>query len=110
MFPLGRYYEEKRFWYILQAHECPYNKTAPEKVRDWIGIPCMEQYEQYIIDWHYFIKDLQQKIRAGIDETLLKQINMYLLQKFYLLPYDANLSFYEQFRERFQQARQEIVV
>lgn len=108
MFPLGRYYEENKFWYILQAHECPNPKNAPQKVRDWIGIPEMEQYEQYIADWHFYIKELQRRIKEGMEDTLLKQINMYLLQKFYLLPYDANMSFYEQFNQRFQQTKQEI--
>lgn len=108
MFPLGRYYHHESFDYILQVHECPYPNKKPTLVKEWIGIPDMEKYEQYIKDWHYYIVECQQKIKAGMEEAKVKQINMYILQNFYLIPYDSNEDFYTQFYERFSKAHQEI--
>ncbi len=110
MFPLGRYYENGSFQYIMQVHECPYEEKTSVQVREWIGIPDMEKQEQYIKDWHYFILGLQHRIMAGLEEAVVKRINMYLLQVFFLLPYDAEVDFYTQFYQRFAKAKEEIRV
>lgn len=108
MFPLGRYYHDNSIDYILQIHECPYPNKQPAQVRQWIGIPDIKKYEQYVKDWHYFIIECQHKIKEGMEETKVKQINMYILQNFYLQPYDFNEDFYPQFYRRFSKVPEEI--
>ena len=108
MFPFGRYYENDSFHYILQVDQCPYPDKTKVQIGQWIGIIELKKYEQYICDWHYFLLPLQKKINAGVEEALLKQINMYILQLFFFLPYDANNDFYSQFYSRLSKAKKEM--
>ncbi len=108
MFPFGRYYENDSFHYILQVDQCPYPDKTKVQIGQWIGIPELKTYEQYICDWHYFLLSLQKKIKAGVEDALLKQMNMYILQLFYFLPYDANIDFYSQFYSRLSKAKKEM--
>lgn len=110
MFPLGRCYENNNFRYIIQIHECPHQHKKEVRVREWLGIPDLKRYEQYICDWHYLILDLQHAIKAGLEDVLIKQINMYLLQNFYLNSYNHNEDFYLQFYKRYTKAKQEIIL
>ena len=59
LFPLGRYYEDRSFRYFLQVKECKRQNRSKVKVRRWIDMPDFNRYEQFIADWHYFLKDLQ---------------------------------------------------
>lgn len=131
LFPLGRYYEEDGFRYILQVHECEKQNRSKVKIRKWMDTPDMERYDAYIADWHAFLKHL--RIRIGInlaeeiatDATadgqkqefkmeqkqppspdLAKSISMYILQQFYLLPYDNSRDFYSQYEARMAAAKE----
>lgn len=53
--------------------------------------------EQYIADWHYFLKDLQEMLKASCDEGAARRINMYLLNCFFVTPYREDEDFYPQF-------------
>ena len=108
MFPLGRYYEDGGFQYILQVHECPYPYKTEVQIEKWLGIADLERYEKYICDWHYFILHLQHRIKEGVEDTLIKQINMYILQIFFFLPYEDGEDFYTQFYRRLTKAMDEI--
>ena len=110
MFPLGRYYENNSFHYILQVNECPCTHLEDIQVAKWLGIPEIKKYEQYIIDWHYYIRHLQQCIKEGMKEDTVKQLNMYLLQLFFFLAYDSTEDFYTQFYRRFNKAKEEILL
>ena len=44
LFPLGRYYEEDGFHYILQIHECEKPNRSKVKIRKWMDTPDMERY------------------------------------------------------------------
>ncbi len=105
LFPLGRYYENHGYQYILQIHECPYPNKTKVKVRKWIDIPDIKDNEQFVIDWHYFLKDVQGVLRRAGDDNLVKTITMYLLKSFYLKPYDNNADFYPQFYQRLKDAK-----
>lgn len=104
MFPLGRIYENRSFYYFLQTKECPKENRTKVKIKKWIGIPDFKRYERFINDWHYLLKDLANSIPADSPETYLKQVSMYLLQTFYLTPYPSE-GFYEAFDERNSQTK-----
>lgn len=106
LFPLGRFYENNTFQYFLQIHECKKKNLSKVKVKKWIDIPNIKEYEAFINRWHYFQKDLQKQIKETTEEELIKKISMYVLQNFYLKPYQKERGFYEQFEERLQEARE----
>lgn len=104
LFPLGRYYENHSFQYFLQVHECKKSNRSKIKVRKWIDTPDVKRYEQYIIDWHYFLKDVQEVLYGTEDMQLIKNLNLYVVNQFYIKPYDSEKDFYEQFYERLQKS------
>ncbi len=103
LFPLGRYYENGSFQYFLQIHECKNQNRTKVKVRKWIDTPDVARYEKFVADWHYFLLDLQENLQKQTDENEMKRISMGILKDFYLIPYDADRDFYEQFEERKEQ-------
>lgn len=109
LFPLGRYYENDKFKYFLQVHECRNSNRTKTKVRKWIDMPDIKQYEQFVNDWHYFLVSLQNIIENTQDENIVKNISMYVLQNFYIKSYDAQSDFYEQFNQRLDEAKKNIL-
>lgn len=105
LFPLGRYYENHSFQYILQVNECVKENKTKTKVRKWIDIPDVSRNEQYIIDWHYFILDVQELVKSTQEETRRKDISLYLLKLFFMKSYDSTVDFYLQFQERLLAAK-----
>lgn len=102
LFPLGRYYEQGDFKYMLQIHECPMRNRSKVKVSKWIDTPQQEENHAFICRWHYLLNDLEALVGNCEDETLAKQINMALLQTFYLTQYDVEQDFYGQFDQRYE--------
>ena len=72
------------------------------KVKKWIDVEEPEKNKKFILDWHYYLLSLQEEAKT-MDDAALKAMNMELLTRFYLTPYDGNRGFYEQFNERFVQ-------
>ena len=105
LFPLGRYYEEDGFRYILQIHECEKTNRSKVKIRKWMDTPDMEQYDAYIADWHAFLSKLRTKLEDASSD-LAKSVSMYILQRFYLLPYDTSRDFYSQYEARIAAAKE----
>ena len=112
LFPLGRIYENGSFQYFLQVHECAKESRTKMKVKKWLDIPSLARYERFVADWHYFLKGIQQEAMevhlqdAGeAKAAAVKQINMYLLQVFYVQPYEKETDFYQQFEARLAQAK-----
>lgn len=105
LFPLGRYYEEDGFRYILQIHECEKTNRSKVKIRKWMDTPDMEQYDAYIADWHAFLSKLRTKLEDASSD-LAKSVSMYILQQFYLLPYDTSRDFYSQYEARIAAAKE----
>lgn len=108
LFPLGRFYDNNTFQYFLQVQECEKNRTKV-KVKKWLDIPNLKAYEEYISTWHYFQKDLQQRLQEKNQEEFTKQVNMYVLQKFYLQPFSQDADFYTEFYQRIRKAKEELL-
>jgi len=102
LFPLGRYYENGSFRYILQTHECKKSNRTKVKVRKWIDTPDFERYETFVNDWHYYLKGLQESLDAAAQAQTAKEISLMVLNTFYMRPYEPGLDFYEQFYKRLE--------
>ena len=109
IFPLGRFYENHSFKYFLQIHECPAPGKSKVKIRKWIDTPDLKRYEQFITDWHYYLKPLQEYAMDFEHGENIQKLSMYLLKQFYLKPYDAEGDFYQEFYERLAEASRYIL-
>ena len=77
----------------------------------------MGRYESYIVEWHYFLKELderlEQKPEEGSEPTggedARKRTAMGVLKHFYLIPFQKELDFYQQFEARMAAAREEFI-
>lgn len=105
IFPLGRYYENGSFQYFLQVHECRKEPKTKVKVQKWIDTPDVKRNEQFIIDWHYFLKEWTNRLSEA-EDSYRKTVCLYFLKNFYQKPYDGKKDFYEQFYERLKEAKQ----
>lgn len=109
LFPLGRIYEDGTVRYFLQVHECRKKDRTKVKVKKWIDVPESRKYEQFVVDWHYFLLDLQEKMARRQEEAFQREVNMLVLNRFYLTPYDLSRDFYEQFYGRLKEAGREVL-
>lgn len=97
LFPLGRYYENKTFHYFLQIHECPKPNKSKVKIKKWLGIENLKQYEEFTIAWHYFLKEKQEIAMNSDNADIVKKLSMEILRKYYMYPYKKTIDFYTQF-------------
>lgn len=109
IFPLGRLYEERQFSYILQVHECTKTNRAKIKVSKWIDVPDIKQNQQFVQDWHYFLKDVQEELLKRGEDLYIKKVTMQILQSFYVEPYMQDTDFYQQFYRRLEQMKKWIL-
>lgn len=106
LFPLGRLYEDRSFKYILQTKECVKTDRQKIKVRKWLDIPELDQYEKFANDWHYFLKDVAASLRKeNASDGTIKQINIYVLKEFYMRGFSEEVSFYAQFEQRLKEVK-----
>lgn len=105
LFPLGRFYENHDFKYFLQIHECKNPNKTKVKVKKWIDTPKIQENKKYVIDWHYFIDNVQNKIAQISDDNLIKKIDLFILQHFFIERYIETEDFYEQFNSRLEKAK-----
>ena len=106
LFPLGRYYENGDYKYFLQENECRKGNRTKVKISKWVDTPEYPKYKEYILQWHYFLNDVEKLLEESQDEAYNKQCCMLILQAFYAKKYDETKSFYEQFAERIQFVRE----
>lgn len=92
LFPLGRYYVNNSFHYILQDRECPKENKTKVKVQKWIDLPSFSSYEKFVNDWHYFLLKIETLLETSQNEEEKKTLHMHLLHTFYLQPYAVNSS------------------
>lgn len=109
IFPLGRLYENGSFQYVHQIYECKKENKTKVKVHKWIDTPMVKENESFINEWHYFLKKVQGYLKTSKNETTNRNLNLFILNLFFLKPYDKELSFYEQYRERMKAANQILV-
>lgn len=103
IFPLGRFYENREFRYFLQIHECPASRSKI-KVKKWIDTPDLPKNQEFIRDWHFFLKDLKETFETEAGAARQKAVNVYVLKEFYQTPFDPGQDFYRQFQERLERA------
>lgn len=99
LFPLGRYYEDGAFQYFLQTGECGANRSKV-KVSKWIDTPDQKRYRAFVTGWHYLLDRAETRMKERQSDIFDRDLNMLLLQLFYLKPYEAAKDFYEQFAQR----------
>lgn len=109
LFPLGRYYEGNGFRYFLQIHECRKKNRGKIKIKKWLGIPDLKAYEAYILSWHDFLE----KCREGaetLDEEQRRTLALYVLRRFYELPYyaESEEKFYGEFAQRLAESEEKL--
>lgn len=97
LFPLGRYYENGSFRYFLQVHECPKQNKTKIKIKKWLDTENLRQYEKFVTDWHYYLRERQETAMQAEDAATVKILSMDILRRFYLPPYEKNADFYTQF-------------
>lgn len=108
LFPLGRYYENGSFRYFLQNRECTKTNRTKVKVSKWIDTPDLKENKAYIIAWHYFLNDCEEMLQESGDEEFRKNLNLYILNLFFIKPYEAETDFYEQFAQRLARAKDDL--
>lgn len=107
IFPLGRIYENGEFEYILQVNECEKKNRTKVKVKKWIDTEDVSKNEAFINEWHYFLKDISVSLPT-LPEEKVKEINMLILNVFFVTLYEGGRDFYEQFQERLQAVKETI--
>lgn len=104
LFPLGRNFTESEMTYFLLEDACENHQRSKVRVSRWIGIEPAAAYHDFVKEWHDFRKEMLELL-AGAQEESAKQLNLYLLQTFYLNPYDPAQNFYGQFAQRVARIR-----
>ncbi len=105
LFPLGRYYENGSFRYFLQTGECEEKVRSKVKVSKWIDTPDLVRNQSFVTTWHYLLNQVETLVNDSGDDAFRRNLNVFLLNTFYLKAYDTARDFYEQFEERMQQFR-----
>ena len=100
VFPLGRIYEDDHLDYFLQLDGCVKENRSKVKVSKWLDTQELKKNQKYLIDWHAFRKKIEGILLEMEDENQKKTISMFLLNTFFMNPYDGKMDFYEQFYER----------
>lgn len=102
IFPLGRIYENGSFSYFYQNTACTKGGKSKIKIKKWIGIPNLASYENYVLQWHDFLQEIQIGGKERGFEWQ-RESNVRMLKLFYQVPYDGKLDFYSQFAKRMSQ-------
>lgn len=68
----------------------------------WLDGAGDRQWEQYLLQWHGLRKKLQEYLQTGTDGERAKTVNMFLLNLFFVTPYEQG-EFFGQFAKRYEQ-------
>lgn len=102
VFPLGRIYEEGKISYFLQTGACEKPGHVKIKVGKWLDGSGTKRQEQFLLQWHGLKRRVQEYL-LQCSEAEKKSINLFLLQLFFIEPYDEEHDFYVQFEKRLQE-------
>ncbi|MBD5515986.1 MAG: YkgJ family cysteine cluster protein [Lachnospiraceae bacterium] len=100
LFPLGRNYDENGLRYFLLEDACWIQNRTKVKIKKWLGVGVLSQYEKFLIAWHDLRKEIQVQIMERQSDTYTQGVNVKMLEIFYQKPYDIKQDFYVQFEER----------
>lgn len=99
LFPLGRNFSDGKMNYFLLENACQNKSRSKIKVSKWLGIEPAGAYHKFVLEWHDFRREMVNILAEG-EEAQTKQLNLYLLQTFFLAPYDTTGDFFAQFAQR----------
>lgn len=115
LFPLGRNYdsdgemwESKGYRYFVLEEACPKAVKTKVKIDKWLSVNQLSKNEAFILDWHNFCRWFQNKLQKLLSEgqdDYAKQLNMLVLNQFFMKPYEAGLDFYEQYDIRMKEIK-----
>lgn len=100
LFPLGRNYDENGLRYFLLEDACRIQNRTKVKIKKWLGVGVLSQYEKFLVAWHDLRKEIQVQIMERQSDTYTQGVNVKMLNIFYKKPYDIKQDFYVQFEER----------
>lgn len=103
VFPLGRIYEDTQIKYFLQPEACLKSNRNKIKVAKWLDVPEYKKYDTFLLEWHGFRKMISEKIKEMKDDKEKSNLNLSILNQFYVRPYELERDFYEQFYERMEE-------
>lgn len=87
LFPLGRYYHDGGFSYVLMTGECKIENRSKIKIDKWLGEPNLKAYEKFILQWKTITEQTRELLTKTTDLEQQKQISVSLLQKYFVTPY-----------------------
>ena len=105
LFPLGRYYHDGGFSYVLMTGECKAENRSKVKIEKWLGEADVKAYEKFVMQWKHVLEQTREKIEKTSEMagnpadskegeeyilTVQKQISTELLQKYYITPYKSD--------------------
>ena len=88
LFPLGRYYHDGGFSYVLMTGECKAENRSKVKIEKWLGEPNLKAYEQFVMQWKNVLEQTRMQSKEVSDVEGQKEISMSLLQTYFLTPYE----------------------
>ena len=101
LFPLGREFDEQGLRYFLLEDACQIKNKTKVKVKKWLEIPALSQYEEFLISWHDLRKELMAFVkRNGVTDEQIKRVNLTFLEVFFSQPYALEEDFYTQYAKR----------
>lgn len=107
LYPMGRYYTEDGFRYILQKDECGGREKTPVRLRDWLGVEDLPRYEAFVRDWHDFKKAAEAAMEC-LTQKSRASVRQYILQLFFVHPYLKDVDFTVQYAARMEVCREEL--
>ena len=105
LFPLGRQFDEEKTSYFIVPEGCVKGGLSKVRIDKWLGIPDLPAYENYKAQWHSLIRLLKARIAAEPSDEVRRNINLYFLRVFYMVPYEGVSSagaFYREAADRSQ--------
>lgn len=100
LFPMGRIYENGTFSYFLQVNECSFPNKSKVKLKKWLGIENLSEYEKYVLHYHNLCKSITDGFTVDTSEEVMKSLDMLFLKTLFMNPFDISIPFYEQYYER----------
>jgi len=95
LFPLGRIYEEDGFSYFLQVNECSNKNLTKVKVKSYIGVNNIKEYEEFILSYHRILKHYEEVVDK-VDENEEKEISMKFLKDYFIADFN---DFFKEIKE-----------
>ena len=87
LFPLGRYYHDGGFSYVLMTGECKKENRSKIKIDKWLGEKNLKAYERFVIQWKEVLEQTRALLSENTDLEQQKKISVSLLREYYATSY-----------------------